>query len=102
MTLLYQYFQIQDTYQQGIYSLQNNLLPREVKFTEKRVEWWLPGAWGKEEGEEAVFRYRVLVLQGENVLEIGCTTLKLTLLNCTLGNGSGDTFYVMCFLPQLN
>ena len=47
--------------------------------------------------------YRVLVLQDEKVLEIGCTTMGiyLTLLKCTLKNGQDGRFYVMCILPQL-
>lgn len=28
-------------------------------------------------------------------------TCKVTLLHCTLKNGLGDKYYVMCILPQL-
>lgn len=44
--------------------------------------------------------YRVSVLQGEKVLEMGCTRMgrELTLLNCILKNGQDGKFYVTCIL----
>lgn len=42
-------------------------------------------------------------MQNEKVLEIGYTARGIysTILNCTLKNGSGGKFYVICILPQL-
>lgn len=46
--------------------------------------WWLPRLRGGGNGELLIIGYRVLVLQGDKVLEIDYTTMRmyLTTLNC--------------------
>ena len=51
---------------------------------------------GRQGGGELLFdRYRVSVWQDEKVLEICCTTLRISLLNYTLKTGIEGTFYNM-------
>ena len=66
------------------------------------MEWGWPG-----EGRSAELGFDghgVSILQGEKVLEIGCTTMRvyLTLLNCTLSNSYNGNFYIMCFYHNKN
>ena len=63
---------------------------RVAKFIEIESRMVVTRGWGKGGNVELLFNgYRILDLQVEKVLEIGCTTMwiYLTLLNCMLRNG---------------
>ena len=72
---------------------------RVVKFTETESGTELAGGWQERGTGGCLWVQRVSVLQGEKVLDMGHTRIRLTLLSCALRNGSHDKFMFWDFQP---